>query len=139
MSLEAKVERRRVRVVAALLERGGRLLVQRRPSHGPRGDLWEFPGGKREAGESDETALARECQEELGVQVTVEGLLWETEHAYPDLVVSLALYRCRLIGGEPAGAVGQALEWAPRSNLRDYPFCEADLPVVRLLAQGAFP
>ena len=125
-----------MRVVAALLERDGRVLVQRRPAKGPRGNLWEFPGGKREAGESDQAALERECREELGVSVTVGARAWETEHAYPDLVVSLALFHCELLGGEPTANDGQTIEWATRASLPERPFCEADLPVVQLLARG---
>jgi 8-oxo-dGTP diphosphatase len=125
----------RVRVVAAFIEREGRCLIQRRPPGGARGDLWEFPGGKREAGEDDAQALARECREELGVAVEVGARLWETEHDYADLGVSLALYRCRLVAGDPRAKDGQELAWAEPGRLAQYPFCEADRPFLAKLAE----
>jgi 8-oxo-dGTP diphosphatase len=127
---------RRVRVVAALFEEGERLLIQERPPKGERGSLWEFPGGKREGGETDVAALARECREELGVEVEVGAFVWETEHSYPDLTVALALYRCKILAGTPTPREGQRIEWAARDRLSDYPFCEADLPVLELLRHG---
>ncbi len=128
---------RRVSVVAALIEDGDRLLIQQRPAHGERGNLWEFPGGKREPGETDHQALARECREELGIDVEVGEFVWETEHAYPDLTVALALYRCKLVKGVPTSRDGQRIEWAPRQRLTDYPFCEADLPFLEELRESS--
>lgn len=125
--------RRSARVVAALIEDGDRLLIQQRPAKGERGSLWEFPGGKREAGETDAQALVRECREELGIEVTVGELAWETEHAYPDLTVSLALYRCLVTAGQAAARDGQRVAWVPRGKLGEYPFCEADIPFVEKL------
>ncbi len=136
MTSGADAATKRVRVVAALLEVGGRLLIQRRPPGGPRGGLWEFPGGKREPGETDEAALARECREELGIEIEVGARAWETEHAYPDLVVALALYHCRLVSGEPRAHDGQTLAWEPSERLADHPFCEADRPFLHELAKG---
>jgi len=127
---------RRVRVVAALLRRDDRVLIQQRPAGSARAGLWEFPGGKQEPGETDEQALARECQEELGVTVEVGPRLWETEHAYDDLAVSLALFDCRLTAGEPRPLCGQRLAWAERSRLEDYPFVAADAPLLGPLSRG---
>jgi len=128
---------RRVRVVAALLVRDGRVLAQRRPPERPRGGLWEFPGGKVEPGETDEEALARECQEELGVRVRVGPLVWQTEHAYPDLEVDLRVYRAELEEGEtPSPREAGQLEWIPLAEIEARPFCEADQPLLALLAAG---
>jgi 8-oxo-dGTP diphosphatase len=127
----------RVRVVAALLEDGDRLLIQQRLPKGERGGLWEFPGGKREPGETDLQALARECREELGIEVEVGDRAWETEHAYPDLTVALSLYRCRILNGKPVPRDGQRIEWVPRHGLSAFPFCEADLPFIEQLRLGA--
>ena len=83
---------RTVRVVAALIPQpgdGSRFLVQQRLPGGSRALLWEFPGGKVEAGETDEAALARECREELDVVLEVGRRLWEGRHTYPDLTVEL--------------------------------------------------
>ncbi len=126
-----------MRVVAALVEDGSRLLIQQRPARGERGSLWEFPGGKREPGETDLVALARECREELGIDVEVGDLAWETEHAYPDLIVALSLYRCKILKGTPMPRDGQRIEWAARGRLADFPFCEADLPFIEALRLGA--
>jgi 8-oxo-dGTP diphosphatase len=123
-------------VVAALIAEGERILIQQRPDGGARGGLWEFPGGKAEGGESEEQALARECREELGVEISVGPRIFETEHDYLDLTVSLALYQCELLQGRPSGREGQRIEWAERSRLPTYPFCEADLPVLGPLAEG---
>ena len=80
---------RRVRVVAALIRRGGAVLVQQRHEREARALLWEFPGGKVEPGETDAQALARECREELAVELAVECLAASTVHAYADLEVEL--------------------------------------------------
>ncbi len=124
------------RVVAALIENAGRFLVQRRRLDGARAGLWEFPGGKREPGESDEAALARECREELGLSVEVGPLVFETEHAYPDLTVSLGLFACRILDGTAVAKEGQLVSWLPRAELASVPFCEADLELVRRLSEG---
>jgi 8-oxo-dGTP diphosphatase len=132
----ALAELRRVRVVAALIRRGDRLLIQQRPGGSARAGLWEFPGGKKEAGETDEQALVRECQEELGVAVVVRSRLWQGEHAYEDLVVSLALFSCQIAEGEPRPMCQQRLVWTERERLADYPFVAADVPLLGPISRG---
>jgi 8-oxo-dGTP diphosphatase len=127
---------RRVRVVAALISEGDRVLIQQRPMGTDRGGLWEFPGGKAEGSEGEAQALARECREELGVEIAVGARVFETEHDYSDLTVSLALYRCQLTAGRPVAREGQKVEWAERARLQTYPFCEADLPVLEPIVSG---
>lgn len=125
------------RVVAALIVHEGRVLAQRRPEGKPRAGLWEFPGGKVEPGESDAEALVRECREELGAEIRVGPLVWATTHAYPDLEVTLLVYRAELEAGESPSAREEAqLEWIPLSELEARPFCEADRPLIALLAAG---
>ncbi len=124
-------EVRRVRVVAALIsdaQRPGQFLVQQRLPTGSRPLLWEFPGGKVEAGESDEAALARECHEELDVALEVGERLLSTSHAYPDLTVELVLYRGVIREGEPKALNAHALKWATKAEMQRMPFCEADIP-----------
>lgn len=131
---------RRVRVVAALIDEPGvpgRFLAQQRLPAGSRGLLWEFPGGKVEPGESEPAALTRECQEELDVAVEVGRLLWRGEHTYPDLHVELALYRARLVSGEPRPLGAQALRYLTPTEMQALAFCEADLPLLEELANGA--
>jgi 8-oxo-dGTP diphosphatase len=126
---------RRVLVVAAVVDRGDAVLITRRRADAERGGLWEFPGGKVERGETEPAALAREIQEELGCAITVGRLLARNVHRYPDLEVELAFYACALGPGAEPKALGVAeMTWAPRAALGRYPFCEADLPVLPIIA-----
>lgn len=128
--------RRRVLVVAALIERGGEILVARRREEGERAGLWEFPGGKVEPGEGERAALARELREELGVRAQVGELYARLEHVYPDLQVELALYRTRLHDRqEPRPLTAQELRWVPRRELPGLEFCEADVPLLTQVAE----
>ncbi|NTX13992.1 (deoxy)nucleoside triphosphate pyrophosphohydrolase [Myxococcus sp. CA056] len=133
------VATRTVRVVAALIP--GRLdaqrfLVQQRLPGGSRALLWEFPGGKVEAGETDEAALARECREELDVELSVGRRLWEGRHEYPDLTVELVLYAARMLSGEPKPLGANALEFRTPGEMQSLPFCEADIPLLEELVAG---
>lgn len=129
--------KRRVRVVAGLFARGSTVLVQQRPPDKARALLWEFPGGKVEAGEADEAALARECREELGLDVAVGRRLWQDVHEYEDLVVELVLLEASVPPGEePHPHEAHALAWVERAELSRLPFCEADVPLLPLLAAG---
>ena len=130
---------KRVRVVAALFRRGdGEVLVQQRKPGGPRGLKWEFPGGKVEPGESEPAALARECKEELDVQIEVGGKLAEVHHGYADLEVELVLYAARLVQGTPEALDAHALRWVKVQDLGAMPFCEADGPFIRALERGEY-
>jgi 8-oxo-dGTP diphosphatase len=126
---------RQVRVVAAVVRRGGEILISRRLDDAERGGQWEFPGGKVEPGEGEPEALRREIAEELGCGVEVGQLILRHRHRYPDLEVELAFYACRLADGAVPRAIGvAALEWAPAGALDRYDFCEADVPVLGLIA-----
>ncbi len=97
-------------VVAALIWEGDRLACQRPPDKA-RGLLWEFVGGKVEPGETKEAALVRECQEELGVVVSVGDLFMEVTHSYPDLTVHLTLFHAVIVQESPkVGAPGHSLD-----------------------------
>jgi 8-oxo-dGTP diphosphatase len=128
-----------VRVVAALIpapEGTGRYLVQQRLPGKSRALLWEFPGGKTEPGESDAEALARECREELAVELSVGPELWRTVHRYPDLTVELVLYSGTILQGSPQPLGANALRYATPEEMKALPFCEADLPLLEALARG---
>jgi 8-oxo-dGTP diphosphatase len=127
---------RTVQVVAALISRQGEVLVQRRPPGKTRGALWEFPGGKVEAEEEAHHALTRECHEELGVNVEVTDELWATHHRYDDLEVHLRLFRAKIVSGEAEPREGQDLRWVLPADLPSLPFVEADIPVLKLIADG---
>ena len=131
--------KRTVRVVAALIPQPGddsRFLVQQRLPGGSRGLLWEFPGGKVEPGESEPEALARECREELDVELRVGRRLWAGRHEYPDLTVELVLYAARLESGEPKPLGANALAFLTPQEMRALPFCEADIPLLEELEAG---
>jgi 8-oxo-dGTP diphosphatase len=120
-------------VLAAVIVRGDRVLLARRPDHVHLGGRWEFPGGKCEPGESHEACLRRELDEELGVRAVIGREILVTEHAYPDRVVRLHFRWCR-IDGDPVGRLGQELRWAGRDDLSSLEFPEADREIVGHLA-----
>lgn len=127
------VSERRVVVVAAVIERGGHILISQRFPDAGQPNRWEFPGGKRERGESDRQALARELREELGVDLAVGGRLW-TSAAGP---LELRFYRCAWAPGLRPRAIGVAqFRWVRRGDLGGYSFPPADDPLVAALAEG---
>jgi len=127
---------RTMRVVAALIRRDGKVLItQRRPGR-HLGLSWEFPGGKVEAGETDEEALRRELREELGVEVVVGTRCFETRHTYGTREMHLLVYRCRIVSGTPQVIEVHALEWVDDARVSDRDFLPADLPLVRGIASG---
>jgi 8-oxo-dGTP diphosphatase len=131
---------RTARVVAAVVRRGGRILITRRHDEAERGGLWEFPGGKVEPGEGEADALRREIREELGCALLVGRLLLRHSHTYPDLAVELAFYECEFPVGEEPLALGVAeMEWAVEGTLSGRPFCEADVPVLAALERPPPP
>jgi len=131
-----------VRVVAALIPHPSdpsRFLVQQRLPGKSRALLWEFPGGKVEAGETEPQALARECQEELAVELEVGKRLWSCVHSYTDLTVELILYAARIRQGEPRLLGAHALRFCTPVEMKALPFCEADLPLLEELVSGTVP
>ncbi len=123
-----------VEVVAAVIERHGRILITRRLDGAHLGGLWEFPGGKRRAGESPEEALEREIREELDTTVAVGGLVEAVDCAYPDQRVRLLFYRCT-IHGEPRPMEGQEMAWVMPADLTAYDFPPADAVLVMRLGR----
>ena len=123
-----------VEVVAALIWRGDRFMICRRPAHKARGLLWEFVGGKVEPGETKPEALARECREELDITVAVGEEYMALTHVYPDLTVHLTLYRCAIAAGEPKLLEHADLRWITPAEIPEYPFCPADEEILKKLA-----
>ena len=115
-----------IEVAAGLLFRESRLLITQRPAGGHLAGLWEFPGGKRELGESMPQCLQRELVEELGITVTVGQCVETLTHAYPDKTVRLDFFLCELAEGIPTGLDGQELAWATVDDLDTYEFPAAD-------------
>lgn len=121
----------RVHVAAAVIRRAdGHVLIARRADTQHQGGLWEFPGGKVEAGEGVEAALARELREELGIEVQRSRALISVSHDYPDKQVLLEVREVRDFSGEPHGAEGQPLAWVAPRDLPQYAFPEANRPIV---------
>lgn len=123
-----------IRVVAALIEEGGKFLVCRRPANKARGLLWEFAGGKVEQGEDKAAALVRECREELGVELDVGEVFTELTHVYPDVTVRLTLFCARIAAGVPQRLEHAELRWATPQEMLSLEFCPADAPILRILA-----
>jgi mutator protein MutT len=122
-----------IEVSAGLLFRDGRLLITQRPHAGHLGGLWEFPGGKRHAGESFEACLRRELMEELGTEVQVGECFESVIHAYPEKTVRLEFFICRWLRHEPQPLGCPALAWVTCSQLGDYAFPAADARLLERL------
>ncbi len=122
-------------VVAAVIEKNGRVLVCRRRPDQAHPGKWEFPGGKVELGETPAEALARELEEELGVRAVIGGELARYPYAYPGKPLFLLIFfAVREIEGEPRNRVFDAVEWAVKAELTAYDFLEGDLDFVARLA-----
>jgi 8-oxo-dGTP diphosphatase len=120
----------RIHVAAAVIRSAQGVLIAKRPQDKHQGGLWEFPGGKVEAGEAVEAALARELAEELGIVVTQARPLIQVRHDYPDKQVLLDVWEVSVFTGDPHGAEGQPLAWVNPRHLGDYAFPAANQPIV---------
>ena len=124
-------------VVAGVIRRDdGRLLISQRLADDTLGGYWEFPGGKVEPGEDLKVALARELEEELGIQTEIGAEIHRIVHAYPDRDVRLYFYDARVISGEPQKLEVADLRWVTLDELMNYQFPEADMPLLRQLRGG---
>ncbi len=119
----------------ALVDRDGRVLIARRPEGKPMAGLREFPGGKLDHGETPETALIRELDEELGIRVPARCLapLTFASHTYEKFHLLMPLYVCRNWDGAVTAREGQELKWVRPARLRDYDMPPADEPLVAMV------
>ena len=125
-------------VAAAVMWRRGRVLVCRRPAEGLLGGLWEFPGGKREPGESLEHACVREVGEETGLAVEVLRPFLSIDHAYTHFRITLHLFHCRAARGRPRTLQCEEARFVEVGALADLPFPSANRRAIeRLLEDGA--
>jgi 8-oxo-dGTP diphosphatase len=124
-------------VVAAVIVRGGRVLICQRTIHQALPLKWEFPGGKIEAGETAEAALKRELQEELGISAEVGRKLASLRHRYhQDSELELHFFLVERYSGDPINMIFKEIRWEELAKLPQYDFLEADLRFVRDLAAG---
>jgi mutator protein MutT len=128
-----------IEVSAALIFRDGKLLITQRHAGAHLGGLWEFPGGKREAGETFEQCLVREIREELGVEISVGKLFAELSHTYPEKSVRLKFFICKIISGEPQPLDCAAVKWTGRAGLARHEFPAADAQLIKKLDRAEFP
>jgi mutator protein MutT len=123
-------------VAAGLVFRNGKLLITLRHDHVHLGGLWEFPGGKREPNETFEQCLARELQEELGIEVEIRELIESDTHDYPEKQVHLKFFRCRWMKNEARPLGCADLRWVTVEELGNYTFPEADARLLEKLKQN---
>lgn len=127
-----------LQVVAAIIERNGRVLICRRKPEQAHPLEWEFPGGKVEPGETPEQALARELEEELGIYRAAGRELTRTEFTYPGRQpIELIFCRVHSFTGEPENRVFHEMRWVLPSELKSFDFLEGDLEFIRWLANNA--
>ena len=122
-----------IEVAAGVMFREGRLLITQRLPGEHLGGLWEFPGGKRESGETFEECLFRELREELGVDVEVGELVGSISHEYPERKVLIKFFRCNIILGEPKSLDCQDLKWVEADELANFEFPPADTQLLQRL------
>ncbi|WP_319475627.1 (deoxy)nucleoside triphosphate pyrophosphohydrolase [Marispirochaeta aestuarii] len=127
---------RSIRVTAAVLRRGEYILLAKRSAQQSRPLLWEFPGGKVEDGEDDRSCLARELQEELGIEARIGEKIGLFPFSYPDISIELAVYEAEIIRGEPHPREHHELAWVTADDLLSFQLAEADFPAAELLARG---
>ena len=119
----------------ALIDRDNRVLLAQRPEGKSMAGLWEFPGGKVEPGETPETALMRELEEELGISTWASCLapLTFASHSYDTFHLLMPLFACRKWDGVPQPREGQTLAWSRARDLKTYPMPAADIPLIPIL------
>lgn len=122
-----------VEVVAALIWDKERFLICQRPANKARALLWEFVGGKVEAGESLQEALIRECREELSITVAVDDVFMDVVHEYPDITVHLTLFNSRIAEGVPTLLEHNDLRWIRVDEIDNFDFCPADIDILKRL------
>ncbi len=123
-------------VAAAIIYQEGKILLTRRKLDAHQGGLWEFPGGKQEAGETLEECLRRELKEEIAIEVNHLKPFHVLRHRYPDKEVELHFFTCSTFEGtlQPLGCMEMA--WVPQEELGAYEFPAADHPVLKAILQG---
>ncbi len=124
-------DKRIIEVVGAIIRDRERYLVGQRAAHKSQGGLWEFMGGKIEPGETPEAALARECREELALEIENERIIDSVIHDYPEKTIRLTLISCTpKPGSTPTALEHQQIRWVTREEMDAMPFCPADRDMI---------
>ena len=123
---------KQIEVVAAIIHHDGAYFATQR-GYGEFEGMWEFPGGKIEPGESQETALKREIQEELGVDVTIGELLCTTEYDYPTFHLTMHCYLCSIASGEIELREHKSAQWLTAETLDSVEWLPADEKIIVML------
>ncbi len=119
-----------IEVTAALIWDKNKFMICQRPAHKARGFLWEFPGGKREPGETLEACLIRECREELAVTLEVKDVFMAVTHSYPDLTIHLTVFHAEITEGIPQLIEHNDIRWITVEDIPRYSFCPADTEIL---------
>ncbi|WP_099607615.1 8-oxo-dGTP diphosphatase MutT [Vibrio coralliilyticus] len=124
---------KRIHIVAAIIFNSDQseVFITKRPDDKHKGGFWEFPGGKVESGETIEQAIARELDEEVGIQVTEQSLFEHLEYDYPEKSLKFDFISVTRFENAPYGKEGQQGVWVPVCELADYAFPEANMPILR--------
>lgn len=128
---------KRIHIVAAIIfnQDKSKIFITKRPDDKHKGGFWEFPGGKVEAGESIEQAMARELEEEVGIVVLHQTPFEHLEYDYPDKSLKFDFICVHEFSGEPYGKEGQQGAWVAIADLRHYTFPEANVPILKRVIQ----
>lgn len=119
-----------ISVTCAIIRRNGRILAAQRALDAHLGGQWEFPGGKIDAGETEEACIVREIREELGIEIRPTKRLPDSVYDYGDKQIRLIPFECDLVDGEPVAREHAAITWLEPSDLLTLSWCAADIPIV---------
>ena len=122
--------------VAVIWNQSGQILIDKRKLEGTMGGLWEFPGGKIEAGETVVDCIVREIREELAIEITVGEHLMSIEHTYPTFQITLIVHHCQYIGGIPQPIASDEIRWVNISDLVNYQFPAANMAIINAIGLG---
>lgn len=122
-----------IEVAAGLISKDGRYLIAKRKPGVHLGGLWEFPGGKKEQGETLEECLQRELFEELSIQIDWPIPFQIIRHEYRENTVELHFFRCAIAAGHPAPVDSAEIRWVSPHELKDFEFPPADRPIIKSL------
>jgi 8-oxo-dGTP diphosphatase len=128
----------RVDVAVGVIIKDSKVLIAERAKHLHQGNKWEFPGGKVESDESVESALKRELNEELGIEIQQQRSWFSLSFDYPDKQVNLHMWIVSEFAGQPEGKEGQPIRWVAFEDLGEYTFPDANVPIIQKLQSHDF-